>query len=296
MIKPRVARRSRSTRSGTIRTTTWRRSHGTWAVGRARSSGRVSSVDLEQPLTPANEPPTSYWFKVIDDFGEYAEATTKITVADTTKPIVTAPADRTVECSGHSGTQVLNLGSATATDTCDGSLPRSGTTHQRSSLEADPDPGHLVRARRLQQLGHGHPERDHRRHHAADDQREAVASGALAARPQARADHRDASRSRTSVIRTRPSSCSRSRATSRTMAWATVTRPTTSRAGRSAPTIARSCSARSEAGRAAAGSTPSSTKRGMPAATRAPARRPSPCRRARAGHAELDRAAGASSH
>jgi len=87
--------------------------------------GTRPSVDLEQPLTPANEPPTEYWFKVIDEFGQYAEAKTKITVADTTKPIVTAPADRTEECSGTSGTQ-LNLGSATATDTCDGSLPPVG--------------------------------------------------------------------------------------------------------------------------------------------------------------------------
>ena len=87
--------------------------------------GTRPSIDLEQPLTPANEPPTSYWFKVIDELGQYAEATTKITVADTTKPIVTAPADRTEECSGHSGT-LVNLGSATATDICDGSLPPVG--------------------------------------------------------------------------------------------------------------------------------------------------------------------------
>jgi hypothetical protein len=79
--------------------------------------GTRSTVEVEQPLTPANEPPTTYVFKVIDEFGQYAEAITKITVLDTTPPTVTAPPDKTAECKGV-GT-LVEIGTATASDMCD---------------------------------------------------------------------------------------------------------------------------------------------------------------------------------
>jgi hypothetical protein len=97
--------------------------------------GTRPSVDLEQPLTPANEPPTSYFFKVIDEFGQYAEATTKITVADTTKPIVTVNEPvKTAECSGKGAGTFVNLGLVTASDTCDASLPPVGNDAPAGSL------------------------------------------------------------------------------------------------------------------------------------------------------------------
>jgi len=65
--------------------------------------------------------PTTYFFKAIDAFGAYGEAKTQVTVVDTTAPAVTAPPDKTAECTGSAGTPV-NIGTATATDVCDAAL------------------------------------------------------------------------------------------------------------------------------------------------------------------------------
>jgi len=76
--------------------------------------GTMPSVELEQPLGE-----TSYVFKVVDTFGQYAEAITKVSVVDTTAPTVTAPPAVEVECTGDG--QAVTLGNATATDVCDAS-------------------------------------------------------------------------------------------------------------------------------------------------------------------------------
>jgi hypothetical protein len=98
-----------------------------WHLGSrtGRLIGTLPTLEVEQPLTTANEPPTSYFFKVIDQFGQYAEATTKVTVVDTAPPTFTfVPPDKTAECTGAGGTFV-DIGTATATDTCD-ALPLVG--------------------------------------------------------------------------------------------------------------------------------------------------------------------------
>src|SRR5262249_4921967 len=81
--------------------------------------GALPSVELEQPLTPANEPATPYFFKVIDEYGAYAEATTKVRVVDTVAPSITTSGDTKAECTGPNGT-LVNI-TATATDVCDAS-------------------------------------------------------------------------------------------------------------------------------------------------------------------------------
>ena len=50
--------------------------------------GTRSTVEIEQPLGT-----TTYVFKAIDTFGQYADAMTEITVEDTKPPIITAPDD-----------------------------------------------------------------------------------------------------------------------------------------------------------------------------------------------------------
>jgi len=87
--------------------------------------GALPSVELEQPLTSANEPATPYFFKVIDTFGAYAEATTKVRVVDTTAPSITTSGNAQAECTGPNGTFV-NI-TATASDVCDAS-PTLGNT------------------------------------------------------------------------------------------------------------------------------------------------------------------------
>ena len=61
---------------------------------------------------------TSYVLKVIDMFGQYDEDTATVSVVDTTPPTVSAPADRTAECTGPSG-QAVDIGKAKASDVCD---------------------------------------------------------------------------------------------------------------------------------------------------------------------------------
>lgn len=74
--------------------------------------GTRSAVEIEQPLGT-----TTYVFKAIDTFGQYADATTEITVEDTTAPTITAPADQEVECTGVF--TPVKIGMATALDVCD---------------------------------------------------------------------------------------------------------------------------------------------------------------------------------
>ena len=78
--------------------------------------GNLTRVDLSQAVKTT----IPYVFKVVDTFGQYDEAWTTVSVVDTTKPTVAAPANVEVECTGPSG-QAVDIGKATATDVCDAS-------------------------------------------------------------------------------------------------------------------------------------------------------------------------------
>jgi hypothetical protein len=78
--------------------------------------GARSTLETEQAVNET----ALYVFKVTDTFGQHAEARTEITVKDTTAPSVTAPGEKTVECTSPAGTPV-DLGTATAADVCDAS-------------------------------------------------------------------------------------------------------------------------------------------------------------------------------
>src|SRR5262249_34234304 len=92
-----------------------------WYLGSrtGRLIGTLPTLEVEQPLTTASEPPASYFFKVIDQYGQYAEATTKVTVVDTVAPSITTSGNKTAECTGPNGT-LVNI-TATASDVCDAS-------------------------------------------------------------------------------------------------------------------------------------------------------------------------------
>jgi hypothetical protein len=78
--------------------------------------GARSTLETEQAVNET----ALYVFKVTDTFGQHAEARTEITVKDTTAPSITAPGEKTVECTSPAGTPVA-LGNATASDVCDAS-------------------------------------------------------------------------------------------------------------------------------------------------------------------------------
>jgi hypothetical protein len=87
--------------------------------------GQATATDVcDAAPTIANNAPTKFplgttpvkW-TATDQSGNVAAATQQVTVVDTTKPTLTAPADVTVEQTGLDGTPV-DLGQATATDLC----------------------------------------------------------------------------------------------------------------------------------------------------------------------------------
>jgi HYR domain-containing protein len=91
--------------------------------------GTLPRIQLDQPVKNT----TSYVFKVIDAFGQYDEDVTTVAVVDTTKPSITAPSDRTAECTGPTGTAV-DIGKATASDVCDASPDISNNAPQSFAL------------------------------------------------------------------------------------------------------------------------------------------------------------------
>jgi hypothetical protein len=97
-----------------IRTRTSRRLHGSGTVepGRKWERGRASSSSNRSGRRRT-------YSKSSTRFGQYADATTKITVVDTTPPSITAPADKVVECTGVF--TPVTIGAATAADVCDAS-------------------------------------------------------------------------------------------------------------------------------------------------------------------------------
>ena len=78
----------------------------------------VSSVDTVTAGACADEETISRVWTVTDNCGNSSVCTQTITVVDTTAPVITCPADATVECDGD--TSPTGTGSATATDNCDG--------------------------------------------------------------------------------------------------------------------------------------------------------------------------------
>jgi hypothetical protein len=81
----------------------------------------LPTAEVEQAVsTPTSNNTTSYVLKVIDAFGQYDEDTTTVNVVDTKPPSITAPSDREAECTGPSG-QIVEIGTATASDVCDDS-------------------------------------------------------------------------------------------------------------------------------------------------------------------------------
>jgi hypothetical protein len=101
---------------------TWDPDHNVAYFGWFRGSrkgdqvGNLTRVDLAQAVKTT----IPYVFKVVDTFGQYDEAWTSVSVVDTTKPTVAAPANVEVECTGPNG-QAVDIGKATATDVCDAS-------------------------------------------------------------------------------------------------------------------------------------------------------------------------------
>ena len=78
----------------------------------------VSSADTVTAGACADEETISRVWTATDNCGNSSVCTQTITVVDTTAPVITCPADATVECDGD--TSPTGTGSATATDNCDG--------------------------------------------------------------------------------------------------------------------------------------------------------------------------------
>src|SRR5258706_12219299 len=72
---------------------------------------------------------TTRTWRAIDDCGNFSECSQKVTVVDTTKPIITCVPDKTVEC-----TSVWNFDPPTASDSCgNASVTIISTTTNRTS-------------------------------------------------------------------------------------------------------------------------------------------------------------------
>jgi RHS repeat-associated protein len=90
--------------------------------------GTATAIDLVDGVltpTPSNTGPFSVGFhsitwQAIDSSGNGAAALQSIIIRDSTAPIVTAPADITIEATG--ATTIVSLGTATASDLVDGAL------------------------------------------------------------------------------------------------------------------------------------------------------------------------------
>ncbi len=91
------------------------------------SLGIATSTESLTPVADNNGPFTvgihTITWSATDAAGNIGSATQSVTITDTTAPIVTAPDDITSEATGISTT--INLGSATAVDSVDGSLTPS---------------------------------------------------------------------------------------------------------------------------------------------------------------------------
>jgi hypothetical protein len=111
--------------------------------GAAVSYGSASAIDLVDGSLPATCLPASGSFfflgtttvncSATDAAGNTGSATFRVTVQDTTPPVVTVPADFSVEAEGASGAPVDFAGDVSASDLVDGSvsascLPASGST------------------------------------------------------------------------------------------------------------------------------------------------------------------------
>src|SRR6185295_474192 len=76
----------------------------------------VSTQTADGSCNDQNYTITRTW-KATDNCGNFSTCPQLITVHDTTAPVITCPADQTIECSDASAP--ANTGSATATDNCD---------------------------------------------------------------------------------------------------------------------------------------------------------------------------------
>jgi hypothetical protein len=91
-----------------------------WGWFRGSRTGDLVGVQPRIALAQNVDGTVPYVFKVVDALGQYDDSITHVTVVDTTPPKVTAPDDKTAECTGPQGTPVA-LGNATAIDICDAS-------------------------------------------------------------------------------------------------------------------------------------------------------------------------------
>lgn len=89
------------------------------SVAIASSDGSVSNCGNTETITRT--------WTATDDCGSFTTCDQTITVVDTTSPVLTIPADVTIECDASSAP--TNTGQATATDNCD---PASGVTFSDS--------------------------------------------------------------------------------------------------------------------------------------------------------------------